>query len=152
MTGITIGIDVSKDYLDAHRLPDGAYRTFANTPAGHKALLGWIGATAKRLVFEATGAYHRQLEVALSAAGLPIVKVNPRQAKRFAQAIGQVAKTDRLDAAMLASMGALLGLEPRPVRSAILNTLKDLDAQGSRCCPRSPDQGQNCGKEPSEGA
>lgn len=126
MSDTTIGIDVSKDHLDAHRLPCGSSRKFANTPAGHKALLTWIGASPTRVVFEATGAYHRQLEVALSGAGLPIVKVNPRQAKRFAQAIGQVAKTDLLDAAMLASMGALLGLEPRPVRTAILNMLKDL--------------------------
>lgn len=126
MSQSTIGIDVSKDHLDAHRRPDGTARRFANSSAGHKALLGWIGAAPTRIVFEATGPYHRQLEVALATAGLPVVKVNPRQAKRFAQAIGQVAKTDVLDAAMLASMGIILRLEPRPVRSATLNDLKDL--------------------------
>jgi transposase len=126
MTEITIGIDISKDHLDAHRLPGDERRRFDNTAAGHKALIRWIGAIPQRVVYEPTGPYHRKLEVQLAAAGMPIVKVNPRQAKRFAQAIGQLAKTDRLDAAMLARMGALLSLEPRPVRSAVLNDLKDL--------------------------
>ncbi len=59
-------------------------------------------------------------------AGAALVKVNPRQARRFAEATGKLAKTDRMDAAMLARMGALLELEARPVRSPILNDLKDL--------------------------
>jgi transposase len=126
MIEITIGIDVSKDHLDAHRLPDGACRRFDNTAKGHKALITWIGAEPTRVVYEPTGPYHRKLEAAIATAGLPIVKVNPRQARRFAEATGQLAKTDGLDAAMLARMGALLCLEPRPVRNAILNDLKDL--------------------------
>lgn len=126
MTETTIGIDISKDHLDAHRLPGGEHDRFDNTPAGHKALLRWIGPIPTRVVYEPTGPYHRKLEVRLAAAGMPIVKVNPRQARRFAQAVGGLAKTDALDAAMLARMGALLSLEPRPVRGAILNTLKDL--------------------------
>ena len=112
MTEHTIGIDVSKDHLDAHKLPDGIARQFANTPAGIKTLIGWIGPDPARIVFEPTGAYHRQLEMRLAEAGLPIVKVNPRQAKRFAQAIGQLAKTDRLDAAMLAYMAEKIDLHP----------------------------------------
>jgi transposase len=126
MTDITIGIDISKDHLDAHRLPGDARRRFDNTPAGHTALIDWIGEVPARVVYEPTGAYHRKLEGRLAAANMPIVKVNPRQARRFAEATGQLAKTDRLDAAMLARMGALLGLEPRPVRTAVLNDLKDL--------------------------
>jgi transposase len=126
MTNITIGIDISKDHLDAHRLPGGEHERFDNTSAGHKELLRWIGPTPVRVVYEPTGAYHRKLEVRLSTAGMPIVKVNPRQARRFAQAVGRLAKTDALDAAMLARMGAVLDLEARPVRDAILNTLKDL--------------------------
>jgi len=58
--------------------------------------------------------------------GFGLVKVNPRQARRFAEATGRLAKTDRLDAAMLARMGMLLDLEARPARSAVLNDLKDL--------------------------
>lgn len=126
MTELTIGIDISKDHLDAHRSPGDERRRFDNTAAGHGALIRWIGAIPARIVYEPTGPYHRKLEVQLAAAQMPIVKVNPRQAKRFAEATGQLAKTDRLDAAMLARMGALLSLEPRPVRDAVLNDLKDL--------------------------
>jgi transposase len=126
MTELTLGIDISKDHLDAHRLPGDERRRFDNTAAGHRALIRWIGAIPARIVYEPTGPYHRKLEVQLAAAQMPIVKVNPRQAKRFAEATGQLAKTDRLDAAMLARMGALLSLEPRPVRDAVLNDLKDL--------------------------
>lgn len=126
MSDITIGIDISKCHLDTHHLPGGERRRFDNTPAGHQALIRWIGQVPARVVYEPTGPYHRKLEARLAAAGMPIVKVNPRQAKRFAEATGQLAKTDRLHAAMLARMGALLGLEPRPVRTAILNDLKDL--------------------------
>lgn len=126
MTDTIIGIDISKDQLDVHRLPDNTSRQFENAKAGHGALISWIGTGQVRVVYEATGPYHRQLEVALAGAGLPIVKVNPRQARRFAEATGKLAKTDRLDAAMLARMGALLAFEPRSVRNAILNDLKDL--------------------------
>ncbi|MBB4197503.1 transposase [Rhodoblastus sphagnicola] len=80
----------------------------------------------QRVVFEPTGPYHRALERALGAAGVPFAKVNPRQARRFAEATGKLAKTDSLDAAMLARMGALLELETRPARSEILLELKEL--------------------------
>ena len=60
------------------------------------------------------------------AAGVPFAKVNPRQARRFAEATGKLAKTDRLDAAMLAKMGAMLELAPRPGRSEVLLELKEL--------------------------
>jgi len=84
MSNVTIGVDISKDTLDAHRLPDGASRSFANTPAGHKALIAWAGHGVTRIVFEPTGPYHAAFERALAGAGLPLVKVNPRQARRFA--------------------------------------------------------------------
>lgn len=126
MTQITIGVDIAKDTLDAHRLPDGAQQQFANSPAGHKALLAWIGRAEARVVYEPTGAYHRAFEQALAKAGAPLVKVNPRQARRFAEATGRLAKTDRLDAAMLARMGAVLDLQARPTASPALAELKDL--------------------------
>jgi transposase len=130
MTNDTIGVDISKDHLDAHRMSDGASRRFANDSAGHRAFIGWLGRPegiqGVRIVYEPTGPYHRAYERRLANAGLLLVKVNPRQARRFAEATGRLAKTDRLDAAMLARMGALLELEARPVRSAILNDLKDL--------------------------
>lgn len=127
MTNNTIGVDISKDHLDAHRMSDGAARRFANDRHGHQALLTWVGEnTGPRIVYEPTGPYHRAFERKLAKTGCAMVKVNPRQARRFAEATGTFAKTDRLDAAMLARMGALLELEPRPARSAMLNDLKDL--------------------------
>ena len=127
MKNDTIGVDVSKDHLDAHRLADGATRRFANTKGGHKALIKWVAETPLyRVVFEPTGLYHRAVERALGIAGVPFVKVNPRQARRFAEATGKLAKTDRLDAAILARMGALLELEARPARSELLFELKEL--------------------------
>jgi transposase len=127
MNNDTIGVDVSKDHLDAYRLADGAARRFANDKGGHKALIKWLTETPLyRVVFEPTGPYHRAVERALGIAGVPFVKVNPRQARRFAEATGKLAKTDRLDAAILARMGALLELQARPARSEFLLELKEL--------------------------
>jgi transposase len=127
MNNDTIGVDVSKDHLDADRLADGASRRFANDQCGRKAFVKWFAQTpVQRVVFEPTGPYHRAFERALGAAGVPFVKVNPRQARRFAEAIGKLAKTDRLDAAMLARMGAMLELRTRPPQSEALLELKEL--------------------------
>ena len=127
MTEITIGIDVSKDRLDAHRLPLGDAESFANTQAGLKKLMRWIGTEpVARIVFEPTGRCHRDLERLLGDLGYPLVKVNPRQARRFSEALGVRAKTDKADAAMLTRMGAALALEAQPVRAQILNDLNEL--------------------------
>jgi len=122
----SIGVDISKDWLDAHRLNDGANGRFANDAKGHKALIAWMGGDVVRIVYEPTGAYHRRFEECMTKAGLPLVKVNPRRAHRFFDVAGQIAKTDRLDAEMLARMGALLSLKPRPQASPQLNELREL--------------------------
>ena len=123
----TIGIDISKDTLDAHRLPDGRHRRLSNDPAGHRALASWIGTSAVvRVVHEPTGAYHRAMEEALDRAGLPLCRVNPRQARRFAEAAGQLAKTDRIDAEVLARMGEALALGARPIASGRMTDLREL--------------------------
>ena len=75
MTDHSIGIDISKDHLDAYRLIDGQSRRFANDRRGHRALIAWMGSDVVRVVHEPTGPYHRALEQALAAAGLPLVKV-----------------------------------------------------------------------------
>lgn len=94
MTELTIGIDVSKDTLDFHIHPTGEEGRVLNKRAGFANLLKLIDNRAvSRLVFEATGAYHRAFEQAMGQAGLPLCKVNPRHAKRFAEAVGQLAKT-----------------------------------------------------------
>jgi transposase len=127
MLNHTIGVDISKDHFDAHRLSDGGSRRFVNDRSGHRAFVKWLAQTpVERVVFEPTGPYHRAFERALGVADVPYAKVNPRQARRFAEAIGSLAKTDRLDAAMLARMGAMLELKTRPPRSEALLELKEL--------------------------
>ena len=125
----TIGIDISKDRLDAYRLSDGQRLQVMNDEPGRKALIGWIGkADPPLVVFEATGAYHRQLEARLGARSVPFAKVNPRQARRFAEATGRLAKTDRIDAAMLARMGAVLDLAGQAAPGKALLELRELAA------------------------
>jgi transposase len=85
-----------------------------------------MGNDVVRIVYEPTGAYHRRFEECMTAAGLPLVKVNPRRAHRFFDVAGQIAKTDRLDAEMLARMGSMLELKPRPQASPLLNELREL--------------------------
>lgn len=126
---ITIGIDVSKNYLDAAVYPTGEMTRVVNDRKGHTTLLRWLGGRRPtRVVFEATGPYHRELEKRLDAAGLPFVKANPRQARRFAEATGTLAKTDRVDAQLLAQFGALLEPIARPVRSDAQLELAELVA------------------------
>lgn len=121
----TIGIDISKAALDCHVHPARVDRQFSNTPKGHKALIAWAGQwKIERIAYEATGTYHRALEVALR--DLPCVKLNPERARRFAQATGTLAKTDRIDARLLARM--MIALQPpvRPARSPQQNQLAEL--------------------------
>jgi transposase len=126
MTDITIGIDISKDTLDVHRLPSGEKGRFTNDRDGHRAVLDWIGDDIARVVFEPTARYHRTLERYLADAGLPLVKVNPLRARRFAESYGHLAKTDACDATMLARMGAAFDLSPHPVADKELNALREL--------------------------
>ena len=105
----TIGIDISKALLDVATYPDGQFKQFTNNKKDHKELLKWFGTLqVKRIVFEATGAYHRGLERFLGEHRCPFAKINPRQARRFAKATGTLVKTDRVDALMLARFGELL--------------------------------------------
>ena len=122
-----VGVDIAKDTLDVAILPAGESFRVANDPGGHRALIKRLGRfEISRIVFEATGAYHRLFERALAEAGLPFVKVNPRRARRFAEATGKLAKTDRCDALMLARMGAALELEPCLPASKIAQSMKEL--------------------------
>lgn len=123
----TIGIDIGKDTLVIHRLPDKATLEVSNDKAGLTKLLRWLSRDeAFRVIFEPTGPYHRLLEKTLAAANIALTKVNPRQARRFAEAIGRLAKTDRVDAAMLARLGATLDLQALPPKSEMLHDLREL--------------------------
>jgi transposase len=128
ITDDSIGIDISKDKLDCHRLSDGACRQFPNTAQGFQRLRGWIGQTPPaRVVYEPTGAYHGAFEAAL-ADHLPLVKVTPRHARRFAESRGQLAKTDRADARVLAQIGRAHGLEPDQPAARDRPVLRELQA------------------------
>ena len=128
MTDDTIGIDISKATLDIHRLSDGKMMSFSNCPAGFKEFSKFCAQTSvTRVVYEATGAYHSGLERALGAL-LPLVKVNPLQARRFAQAQGVRAKTDAVDAKMLAVMGNAFVLDPDEPAKKLQHDLKELRA------------------------
>lgn len=134
MTKHTIGVDISKSHLDVFRLEDQAAQRFENSAAGFRALAKWLGKNPSknpsknpvaRVVFEPTGAYHKAFEAALGGV-FPLVKINPWQARRFAEACGVRAKTDAVDAQMLARMGAALKPEPQAPQSENAIILKDL--------------------------
>lgn len=100
---IYVGIDVSKDHLDLAVRPGDRTWTCANAPHGFATLVSELHTLSPHLiVMEATGALELPVAAALAAAGLPLAIVNPRQVRDFAKATGQLAKTDRLDAGILA--------------------------------------------------
>jgi len=100
---VFVGIDVSKGRLDVHVRPLGIGFSVSNEAAGYAALIARLQPLrTTRIVLEATGGYERALWLALSEAGLVAAVVNPRQVREFARAAGRLAKTDRLDAAVIA--------------------------------------------------
>lgn len=114
-----VGIDVSKDHLDVHLRPSGTAFRVARDDAGLADLVGrLVAATPVAVVLEATGGYEAPVVAALAAAGVPVVVVNPRQVRRFAEATGQLAKTDRLDAAVLAHFAEAVKPQARPLPDA----------------------------------
>ncbi len=122
----TIGIDISKATLDIHRQSNGRHARFGNDRTGLTALRRWIGKAPVRVVCEAIGRDHRDMGATLDAAGHAQVKVSPGRARRFAQAAGYGARTDRVEAAMLARMGMALDLDATPVRSESMHEIKEL--------------------------
>ena len=123
----SIGIDVSKDHLDVYCLGDGRAARFGNDAAGLRKFKAWLpeAGCLARVVYEATGPYHAALERRFGGE-LPLVKVNPLQARRFAQSKGTRVKTDAVDAQMLAQMGAALDLAPQEPISETMRELKEL--------------------------
>ncbi|HEY9133078.1 MAG TPA: IS110 family transposase [Dyella sp.] len=104
---VFVGIDVGSDQLDVALASDKQVQRYANTEAGWQALVAWLVPLApQRVVLEATGQYDAGVLAALHGAGLPVTRINPRQARDFAKASGQLAKTDALDAQMLASLAS----------------------------------------------
>jgi transposase len=126
---IWIGIDVSKAWLDVAE-PGQGHR-LANRPGDLAAFATMLTGRAVTVVFEATGSYDADLRHALTAAGVAFVRINPQRARDFARATGRLAKTDAIDAAMLAEMGRALNLtaDPPPApereRLALLTRRRD---------------------------
>ena len=126
MPDSTVGIDISKTHLDAYTAPAGKAARFTNDSAGFKALIAWIDQPVRSVVYEPTGPWHRAFEEALLQAGLPLARANPLQARRFAQAMGQRAKTDAVDARVLAQMGTALHLRPTEASPPTHRALEEL--------------------------
>jgi transposase len=122
-----VGIDVSKLHLDVCVLPSGERRSVANTPGGIRQLKRWLRRFDLALVVvEATGRWHHTLWRSLHASSLPVAVVDPYRARMFAKAEGGLAKTDRLDAAMLARFAAVMTPALRPPPAAVLAELAEL--------------------------
>lgn len=121
-----VGVDVSKASLDVYQsLPEQAL-SFPNDASGIQALVATLqAANPARIVLEATGGLERALVAELLVAELPVAVVNPRQVRRFAQALGYLAKTDRLDARVLAHFGAAIQPPVRTLPDAQTQTLAD---------------------------
>lgn len=113
-----VGIDVSKDWLDVHVLVTGATSRFANDHAGVDELIGWIGAGIDVAALEATGRFESLCVAALTAAGVPVIVVNPAQVRSFAASLGKRAKTDAIDAAVIAAFVAATRPAIRPLKDA----------------------------------
>jgi transposase len=127
MSHTLIGVDVCKDFLDAHARPAAAQRRFDNTPEGIEQLVAWAKPFApQRIVFESTGSYQKAAVGALLAADLPAVVVNARQVRDFAKGTGQLAKTDAIDAGILAHFGEVVATVVRPLPPKEVVEFRDL--------------------------
>jgi transposase len=110
----TVGIDVAKAHLDIHFAAQGCYERIANTQLAVAELAARCQAKGAFVLFEATGRYDARLRQALGAAGVAFARVNPARARDFAKAAGFLAKTDKVDARMLARMASALEPTARP--------------------------------------
>lgn len=127
MPEVFVGIDVSEANLDVARLPDGMVWRYANDAESIDALVARLAeAGATLVVMEATGGVETNLLVALSTAGLPAIAINPRQARDFARARGKLAKTDKIDAMVLAEFADRIRPEPRPLPDEAALELREL--------------------------
>jgi len=113
------GIDVSKKTLDVAIHPSGEQWTFSNDDSGIKDIVRRLRKlTPALVVVEPTGGFQNQLVAALVASSMPVVVVNPRHIRNFARATGRLAKTDAIDAKIMASFAATVRPEPRPLPDA----------------------------------
>jgi transposase len=129
-TSIFVGIDVAKHHLDVHVLPKNLTSRYTNSGVGIGALVRMLQKHDPELVvLEATGKLEIPTAAALFAAGIPVAIVNPRQVRDFAKASGTLAKTDALDARVIATYGRALHPDARPIPDAISLQLQGLLAR-----------------------
>lgn len=122
-----IGCDLARGWIDIHALPSGAAARIVNTSRDAARWAASLPADTL-VVFEATSGCDGHLIAALAKRRIPFARVNPRQAREFARALGVLAKTDRVDARILAEMGRLLPLmvtaKPNPERTRLADFLR----------------------------
>jgi transposase len=122
-----VGIDVSKDRLDVHVRPSGEAFAVARDGEGLAALVTRLQPLAPHLVaVEATGGFEMTVAAAIAAAALPLAVVNPAQVRHYAQALGRRAKTDRIDAEVIARFAEATRPEPRPLPDEATQALAEL--------------------------
>ena len=130
MEDIIVGIDVAKDRLDVAVRPGGEAFVVERNAVGLEALVARLRELCPYLVaLEATGGYETIVAAALAGAALPVVVVNPAQVRAFAKALGQRAKTDPIDAAVIAHFAQATSPEPRPLPDEATQLLADLVAR-----------------------
>jgi transposase len=127
MDAIYVGIDVSKDRLDVHVRPSGEAFAVARDGKGLEQLVERLRAVSVGLIaVEATGGFETIVAAAIAGAGLPLAVVNPAQVRHFAQAVGKRAKTDPVDAAVIARFAEAVKPEPRPLLGEAARLLAEL--------------------------
>ena len=136
-SALVVGVDVAKDRLDVALRPSGERWTVANDDPGVAALVARLRPLGPTLIVgEATGGFERAAIAALAAAGLPVVVANPRQVRDFARATGQLAKTDELDAGILALFAERVRPTPRPLPDAAAQLLDAVLTRAGGSCSR----------------
>lgn len=126
-TRVYVGIDVCKGWLDVYVHPIGQAFRVPNTREGLKQLKrGLAGLSVALIAMEATGKFHREAHRNLHASGFAIAVVNPLRSRLFAEAAGQLAKTDKVDARMLALLAAMIEPKAKPPPAQAIETLQEV--------------------------
>ena len=124
---VFVGIDVSKEWVDvAVRSAGDTWRVNQDQEGRDALILQFQALNPQCVVMEATGGYEMPLSTALAAAGIPVAVVNPRQVRDFARSQGKLAKTDRIDAAVIAHFGEVSGVVAQPLVPAAARELEAL--------------------------
>lgn len=143
MDAVYVGIDVSKDRLDAHALPSGESFSLARNGEGLTQLVLRLKALAPALIaVEATGGFETVVVAALAGATLPVVVANPAQVRHYAQALGKRAKTDPIDAFVIAGFAQATRPAVRPLPDETTRLLADLVARRRQIVQMMADEGQ----------